>query len=314
MLNVARIIRLSDSGKFDTVVFFDKDQEAVNATYINIPGSLGFPANFTDLVLAPDLGELDALSSDTEKRDTNIVRSKKLLAGQRALFISQFPFDIINLDLEEFLLKPRDEFPGRVLRSFMKIMEWQQRPLPKGDTIDEFALMYTTQIGPRELTGQYQELLDGAISDNIRNIPALEGILQNRTGHNEPVSLRNADFDEFFRIAAPKLLAGYLRRTDWLIDPKPGVSVFEFDRPSSRGPYKMLHFVMHVKRQDPPLIRRRPDQQGNGALGAYAAVAQQLFEEKEIYVSMDNIDRDGLMANLELIFARRRKYVSGSRA
>ena len=313
MLNVARIIRISDSGKFDTVVFFDKDQEAVNATYVNIPGSMGFPADFTKLVLAPDLGELDALSSNTEEPDTDIVRERKRLAQQRALFINQFPFDIINLDLEEFLLKPRDAFPGRVLRSFIKIMEWQRRSLPTGNTIDEFALMYTTQIGPRELTGEYQGLLDGAIADNIQNNPVLEETLRNRTGHRGPVTLRNSNFDEFFRIAAPKLLAGYLRREDWLIDPQPGVSVFEFDRPSVRGTYKMLHFVMHVKRQDPPEIIRRPYQQyGDGVPEAYSAVAQQLFAKREINVSPGNIDRDALMANLDRIFARRRKYASGS--
>jgi hypothetical protein len=312
MLNVARIIRLSDSGKFDTVVFFDKDEEAVNATYINIPGSRGFPADFADLVLAPDIGDVDALSSDTDKSDTSEVRQQKRLARQRNDFIQQFPFDIINLDLEEFLLKARDEFPGRILRSFMQILQWQKRPLPTGRTIDEFVLMYTTQIGPRELTDQYRELLDGAIADNLRNIPALEAVLHSRTGHNGPVSLRNADFDEFFRIAAPKLLAGYLRRADWLIDPEPGISVFEFDRPSARGPYKMLHFVMHVKRQHPPEIIRRPDQQGDGVPEAYSAVAHQLFAERETNVSLDNIDADGLLANLAQIFARRRKYASGS--
>src|SRR5256885_11024715 len=43
MLDVAKVIRPSNDGLFDTVFFFTRSDEAVLETRKNIPGAIGFP-------------------------------------------------------------------------------------------------------------------------------------------------------------------------------------------------------------------------------------------------------------------------------
>ncbi len=318
MLDVANIVTRSPAGKFDTVVFFDRNEEAVNETFKNIPGANGFPADFTKLVLAEDPEEeagisvTDPLGWEVPTLDTAVSREHQRLIAQRRLFIRHFPFDVINLDLEEFLLKPHDEFPGKMVNAFIQILRWQRDlRLPDKSQIDEFVLMYTTQIGPPNLTSDYLHLLQEGVSANLKDNPDLEDILAARTGYRSSEALRVGDFDDFFRIAIPKLLARYLRQEDWLIHPSTGVQIFEFDRASKDRNYKMLHLVMNVARQTPPKEKRGPLQEGTGVKDAYATVAKKLFTEGQIYVSEQTIASDELRDSLDRILARRRKYAGG---
>ncbi len=51
MLDVAKVVKLSSTSKFDTVAFFGRDDESIVETVKRIPGAVGFPGNFVDVVL-----------------------------------------------------------------------------------------------------------------------------------------------------------------------------------------------------------------------------------------------------------------------
>ena len=166
MLDVAKVLRPSTEDKFDTVVFFDKDADAVNETQKRIPGAIGFPGNFTDVVLAIDPSEdvhkdPDYLAPPPDQADKFLTRRTQLILDQRRKFIHTFPFDVINLDLEEFVFKANDPFPGKVVNALRKIFEWQRIPISvpkaKPGPLDGFTLMFTTQVGPPNISTEYVE-------------------------------------------------------------------------------------------------------------------------------------------------------------
>ena len=106
----------------------------------------------------------------------------------------------------------------------------------------------------------------------------------------------------------PKMLAATLMERDWHVDPESGITIFEFERPSKDGPYKMLHLVMEVKRNNPPEERRAPSSVCREAQEAYQDLVRQLFSTRETVVSLDTIDQADLQADLERIKARRRMF------
>src|SRR5437870_8596447 len=57
MLDVAKVIRRSKDGRFDTVFFFTRKDESVIETRKNIPGATGFPGDFVEVVLLNDLDQ-----------------------------------------------------------------------------------------------------------------------------------------------------------------------------------------------------------------------------------------------------------------
>src|SRR5258707_6003205 len=107
MLDIARVIRRSNNHRFDTVFFFDKTNDDVIETRRRIPGAVGFPDDFVDLVLREDPDEqapLDSrapLNPPEEGEDTHEVRTAQLQTSLRRDFKRAFPFDVINLDLEQ---------------------------------------------------------------------------------------------------------------------------------------------------------------------------------------------------------------------
>jgi hypothetical protein len=319
MLDVAKVIRPSNDGRFDTVVFFDRTAEAVAETQKNIPGSIGFPGDFTTVVLLDDPEEDTVVDTEEElkgeREDSNTAEThrRQMLITQRRRFIQLFPFDIVNLDLEEFLLKPNDPLPGKVVNALRKLLSWQRRSIPgdKGRRIDSFVFMFTTQIGPPNLNEQYLQMLEQYLVQNITTDPELRNLLRQRIGDEAPAELRTRNFAEFFKLAMPKVLAASLRTEDWFIDPEKGIRIYEFGRESREGPYSMLHLVMEVRRQEPPADRRAPGQEGRGVAEAYEAVVRQLFRQGATLVSEASIPRATLERDLERIFSRRKKYLGG---
>ncbi len=315
MLDVAKVIRRSSTDKFDTVVFFDRTPEAVSETQKNIPGAIGFPGDFTGVVLLEDpdeenVGNDDPLRTNVGEQDTAQTRGKQVVRSQRRMFVQQFPFDVVNLDLEEFLLKPNDPIPGRVVNSLRKILQWQRNPvIGSNRSLDAFALMFTTQIGPPNLGDDYLTMLEGYLRRNLEDDPALAVVLMQRTGVDDPGILRTRDFSEFFRLAMPKIIACIALEEDWFIDPDHGITIYEFERPSESGPYRMLHLVMDVKRQTPPRAGRPPGERAVNVEEAYRTVVRGIFENAQIAVSDETIDPDTLREDLDKIFARRRKYL-----
>jgi len=318
MLDVAKVIRPSKNDRFDTVYFFDKSPEDVVETQKRIPGSKGFPGNFTDIVLIHDPRDdvlqdgLDHLEPPLDEQDEENIRKDQINLAQRYSFIKSFPFDIINLDLEEFLFKPNDPLPGKVINSFRKIFEWQKRPINirnrNPEHLNGFSLMFTTQIGPPNISNDYVTMLINAIEQNIHRNKNLLNTLKCRTGFDCVNALRANDFDTFFKIALPKLLANLIMEEDWYIDPDSGVNIYEFERKSTSSSYKMLHLVMDIKRKNPIKEQRAPGVDSQEALNAYDDTILRIFQNSEILVNNDSIDEDNLKKNLQHILRRRKKY------
>lgn len=320
MLNVAKVISLSREGKFDTVVFFDYEPDAVLETQKRIPGAIGFPGSFTDVVLASDpaanLAEHDDLAPPSELQDEFGTWENQRIRAQRRGFIKQFPFDIVNLDLEEFAFKPNDPFPGKVINALRKTFEWQRAPLyawpdrpTKSVYLDGFTLMFTTRIGPPNISEEYTDMLRGYLEQNVASHPDLGDILLRRKGAADLAALQSDHFDDFFKLGVPKVLAALLLETDWYVDAEKGITTFAFKRLSEIGEYTMLHFVLDVKRQTPPRERRAPNSgHSDEANEAYASVVSRLFTQDDIEVTNELASSTELKPSLADIRGRRRKY------
>ncbi|MHB1458837.1 MAG: hypothetical protein ACYC0V_18150 [Armatimonadota bacterium] len=325
MLDVAKVIRPSDGGRFDTVFFFDKDSQHVMETQRSIPGSVGFVGDFVNTVLLPDPAEQslldsnDILSSSETEENIYSVRAQQRQLSERREFLRSFPFDVVNLDLEEFVFKPSDPYPGKLMNALRKVFSWQQRPLTvRGrppEQLGGFSLMFTTRIGPPNLNEEYLQMLRNYLLKNIQEDNKLLPILYKRAGVGTIECLQQRNFDVFFKLALPKILANALMENDWFIEPKHGISIFEFERPCPDGFYKMLHLVMDVSRKNPPIDQRAPGVDSEEARDAYRAVTYQIFAKDTDLVTEDRIileeRQEELRTNLEFIKARRRKYYDG---
>ena len=319
MLDIEGIIRRSNDDRFDTVVYFDHDEEAVFETEKRIPGAIGFSGNFIEVVggagdedFEPD--GVSLLQAPVDRPDEESTRKDQRLREQRRLFAEYFPFDVINLDLEGFLFTPREQLPGKVINSFRQLMAWQCQALDrkrgKSQPLAAFSLMFTTQIGPPNIPGEFQEMLSMTLKENISQDPSLCGPLRQRAGTDDVTTIMRTDFGLFFKLAIPKVLAATIHEYDWYVDPEWGIRTYQFQRESKDGPYQMLHLVMDVKRRDPPRRRRGPQPPGSvdPGIGAYRSVVRSLFETRETIVTHENIDAAGLSRSLERIRSRRKKY------
>jgi hypothetical protein len=315
MLNVANIVQMSTKRKFDTVVFFDKDADAVNETLKRIPGSVGFNGKFTEIVLMDPHAVLpvgtDNLTSATEDEDTLEIRSIQRDRQQHADFIKRFPFDIINLDLEEFLFKDKDPTPGKVINSIRRIFEWQRRPIRmKGypvERLDKFSFMFTTQVGPEQLADDHRATLVNCLTENLAEFADLPALLEARSGTTTADHLLQQDFELFFKIAIPKTVAKLGLGEDWYVDPETGVTVFELSRPAANGPYKMLHLVMDFVRPIPDREHRVGDVPMHAKI-AYGDAVRLIVNTAPIVVTPETIDVVKLRESLNRIFRRRKKY------
>lgn len=314
MLDVAKVIGRSESYGFDNVVYFDKDPEFVRETRKSIPGAIGFPGNFVSVVLHDDPEE-DNMATDGSYLDspedlpnTHATRNKQRLLEQRRKFIQQFPFDVINLDLEQFLFQPKQDPPGKIINALSKVFEWQKRKLENGLALNGFSLMFTTQIGPPGMTDGYLDMLHGKLQTNLEADSSLKECLKKHVGHDDISRLKTEEFDLFFKLGMPKIFASTLMAEDWYVDSEKGIKIFEFERPSKSHPYKILHLVMDVKRKEPPKHKRPPMEHSAAAQEAYRKVVRQIFCDDVSVVNDENIDKVSLEKSLELIKARRKKY------
>jgi hypothetical protein len=322
MLDVANIVKRSPGGnRFDTVCFFGRDGESIVQTQKRIPGAIGFPGDFVELVLLYDDDEIlladnvDPLDAPEEDRDEAHVRLKQHNKGVRRAFMKQFPFDVMNLDLEEYVFKPKEELPGKMIKALRKVFAWQRRPLVREigppRPISEFSLMFTTQIGPPGITADCVNMLEECLRQNVTADDRLLRLLSGRAGVDDVVQLKQQQFDLFFKLALPKIIAAILLEEDWYVDPTAGITIYQYARNSLDGPYQMLNFVMDVRRQNPPRETRLPlvsDRQTREAKAAYQEVAFKLFRDPEKMVSEGNLDAEAIRKSLDLIKSRRKKY------
>lgn len=318
MLDIAQVVRRSNNGRFDTVYFFDRSEEYALETQRRIPGAVGFVGDFVSTVLLGDPEEdfladtATPLSAPMLQPDEHAVRDAQRRRENKRNFVQSFPFDVLNLDLEELLFKDHDEYPGRLLNALRRVFRWQQRPLRVAtgriETLEEFTLFFTTQVGPLNLSDEYREKLEGPLRANMSRDNALRDILVERAGSDDLEALRRECLELFFRIALPKVLAATLLENDWYVVPDPGVVIYEFERDSTSGPYTMLHLGMHIRRKVPPADRRGPGEDSPIAIDAYTQVVRQIFRGNAEHVTLETIDTERLKADLQTVFARRRKY------
>lgn len=323
MLDVTKVIRWSSNRQFDTVFFFTRSDEAIGETRKNIPGAIGFPGSFVDVILTPDAGEdlglgLTGLESPQDLPDTRKTREEMLRLRTRRDFRRSFPFDVINLDLEGYLFKPAEKIPGDLINALRKVFEWQQRPLvipgrPE-ERLETFGLMFTTKLGPRSLSREFLGMLRDGLEQNLNDDAELRQSLVRRTGVEQIATLLEGNFEAFFKLAAPKIIVQALMETDWYVDPAHGITLYEFERrPEGAEAYRMLHLVMDVRRQDPPRDARPPGLLiAPTARQAYPQVVRDLFERPEKVVTLDTVDVPAMERNLDLIERRRKKYARES--
>lgn len=325
MLDVDRIIRQDANGRFDNVTFFDYTPENVAETLKRIPGAVGFSGDFIDTVLFVDqdeeniLDDIDVLAPLVDEEDIMETRRNQVIRDQRRRLIRRFPFDVMNFDLEQFLFRPNDPRPGKVVRALKKVFQWQQKPFTISQSrgnqyIDEFSLMFTTQIGPPNISDDYLLMLQNYLQNNLNSFEGLDDVLEGRLGYVDISRLRRENFDLFFKLAMPKVLANILLENDWFVDPENGILIYEFERPAQGGSYTMLHLTMDVKRKNPPLDRRNPGEDCPEALDAYRNLTFQLFTQDSISVVEDQLDKEAIEESLKNIEGRANKYLSGNYA
>jgi len=278
MLEMERVIRRSSSKKkFDNVVFFDISEEFVVETQKTIPGAVGFPSDFIDVVLTNDPAEplitadVGSLEAPAEEQNTAATREMQRLRDMKRAFIQSFPFDVINLDLERYLFRPNERLPGKVVRAFRKVFEWQRLAGCRSDgseyRVEEFTLMFTTRLGPY-------------VADNIAQDQLLAETYARQSGNRSPSDFLATDFEAFFKLAVPKTIVSLLWEEDWEVVLESGVRVFEFQRQTQSDPYRMLHFVMAVRRINPSRENRPPGQASEAARSNYREVIRRIFDTK----------------------------------
>ncbi len=319
MLLLEKVIKKSKQDRFDTVVFFERDELAVIETEKRIPGATGFPGDFVEIVIMEDPGnpDEDALDAPNDQEDSLVVRDQKRKLAQRRQFVECFPFDVINLDLQDFLFKPKDEIPGKLINAMRNIFEWQKLAVHKRNgarstnRLTEFSFMFTTRIGPPNMTDTYKEMLIACLESNIARDPELGGQLTERFGTADPRQVLAGSFEAFFKVAMPKILVSLVDEGDWYVDPNSGVKIFEFERHDGNGPYKMLHLVANIKRKIPPAEKRAPGTSSAVAQAAYRTVVQRIVSVPEVTVTLDTVDENDLNAHLGKIKSLRAEHYSG---
>jgi len=309
MLDLAGVIARSPTGRFDTVYFFDRSAELVAQTQQRIPGSIGFAGNFVETVLTPIVGS-DPLAAPTRQRDTAAVRRRQVLEATRRDFEASFPFDVLNLDLQDMTFKAKDRVPGDVINSLRKMCEWQRQPLRSAsgspELLDGFTLLFTTRVGPAELREDYATMLLDSLALNVAADGSLADCLRQRNGL-EVAQLRQQDFRTFFELGVPKVIANVLMEEDWHVEPNPGVLAFRFTR-AGHSPYEIVHFAMNAGRQSPPRDQRPPGIPAESAKTAYKAFVRRLFETPAVYVTDTVVSGLDLKPSLEEIKDRRRLF------
>jgi len=320
LLDREKVVKRSAQKEFDTVYFFDTDEVAVIETRKRIPGAIGFPGDFVKIVLqnegpAVDLSK-DKLDSPADSENTREVRQAQNSSAQLQKLKQAFPFDVMNLDVEQYLFRPKEELPGKLMAALRRIFEWQKNEGAdvSGDayTIDEFTLMFTTSVGPKNLPATYIEYLrDTCLQGNLNKFAELGKPYLTKSNGRDVTKFFEEDFDGAFKLAVPKSLIELALENDWHIDGSKGVEVYQFDRDAKDGPYRMLHMAMTVRRQQPAQGKRAPGQKvPKVAEDEHRKAIGLLFAQDVIAVESKVVGQTKveIEADLKKLFHHREKY------
>ena len=319
LLDREKVIRRSSLKEFDTVYFFDTNEDAVVETRKRIPGANGFPGDFVKVVLQDDEDdgvELDGLDSPRDAENTRDVRQAQNMRAQLQKLKGAFPFDVLNLDVEQYLYRPKEDLPGKLTAALRKIFEWQtlegRDSNDKAYTIDEFTLMFTTQVGPHNLPEAYISYLrDTCLAQNLAKYQELVEPYNRKASGRNVQQFFTDNFDEAFKLTVPKSLIELALENDWHVDGDNGVEVYEFHRESQDGPYCMLHMAMTVRRQAPPRDKRAPGQPIPALADAeHKSAVTRLFMNNVVKVEdvVVGEKKVALETDLQKLFAHRLRY------
>ncbi len=319
LLDREKVLRRSDAKEFDTVFFFYKDEESVLETRKRIPGAVGFPGDFVDVMLQEQADVVataaDRLDSPANAANTREVRQTQNKQAQLQAFSNAFPFDVLNLDVEQYLFRPKEELPGKLASALRKLFEWQKKPgkdkSGKNYSVDEFTLMFTTQVGPKDLPDAYiRYLRDTCLQHNLTKFAELNEPFMAKSNGKNVTQFFIDDFDGAFKLAVPKSLIELAFESDWHIDGVQGIEVYQFDRDFNGGQYRMLHMAMTVRRQVPARERRGPGQQVLTAEAEHRKAIESLFMRDVIAVEglVVGEQKTELESDLKKLFAHREKY------
>jgi hypothetical protein len=206
--------------------------------------------------------------------------------------------------------------PGNLTNALRKIFAWQKREgvdaNGKKFTIDEFTLMFTTQIGPSNLPNEYiQYLRDTCLQQNLNKFEELSPAFLKKSSGKALAQFFQDDFAEAFKLAVPKSLIELALENDWHIDGQHGIEVYQFTRDSKDGPYQMLHMAMTVRRQKPAREQRGPGEKTpEKAETEHRKAIQQLFESEVVVVEsvVTGALATELQTDLQELFHHREKY------
>lgn len=320
LLDREKVIRRSSNDEFDTVFFFDKDRESVVETQKRIPGANGFPGDFARVVTQAEVEDEDLqLQILANERDTREVRQKQLQRAQLGDFITSFPFDVVNLDVEQYLYRPKEQLPGILTNAIRRILAWQKRQGMGSNkqpfTLDEFTLMFTTRVGPAGLPEDYVAYLrDHCIATNLQTFAELKSPFLRKSAGRSPADFFADDFDGAFKLAVPKSLSELALEQDWYIDDENGILLFQFDRRFVDGTYRMLHMAMTVKRQQPPAEQRAPGQKSQSAQSSHKQTILKLFGTDVVPVEplvQGELEAE-LKVDLQKLFKHRERYYNSA--
>jgi hypothetical protein len=314
LLDRAKVLRRSAAKEFDTVYFFDRDEDSVVETRKRIPGAIGFPGDFVKVVLETEHGI--GLEAPENAENTREVRQRQTKRAQYEKFLSAFPFDVVNLDVEQYLFRPKEQLPGKLTTALRKIFDWQKRTgqLTNGRSysVEEFTLMFTTRVGPANLPEDYLAYLrETCLQQNLNTYQELQAPFDTRSNGKNVANFFADDFPSAFKLAVPKSLVELALEGDWYTDGEKGIEVYQFERNSNDGPYTMLHMAMTIRRQEPPKERRAPGQQIPAtAQSNHKDAIVRLFEGAPIGVEdiVAGARKDELKADLQDLFNYRKRY------
>ncbi len=266
MLEREGILRRStQTGRLEGVYFCEKDPEDFGkiANLIGSPDQ-GFLGDFEKIVLFEDdedtrgielypevkEEETEEVEEEADRAYPEHVRRKLRYKDAHQRLHKAFPFDILNLDILGVMFPPRRGVITPLLKSLIRILEWQAQSLfPNNRPCQQFTLFLTSHIDPDNTDAEAIQQLARRFSENIDTNIEFRSAFVNLYGYQDTSEFLKDKFAEFFCLAFPKyIIHQALFHLGWEIVPGP---VFLYNRDYRREVgrhYQIMHSVSIYKR------------------------------------------------------------------
>jgi len=307
LLAKANILKKSaETGRLEGVFFCERDENdfGIIADLIGSPDQ-GFSGDFMEIMLFQDDEDTAGKNLYEDEREDfeEHIRIKLKIKDTHERLKKACPFDIINFDVCGVMF--RREPVARLLKSFMKLLEWQSSAVYEdGRKCQQFTLFLTSHVDRGDTNETAISDLTIRLAENIRDNHNFRSAFESRFGYTEASRLADENFADFFCLAFPKyIIHEALFRLGWYFEQK---AVYLYDREYKREPgktYKMMHSVVTFRRIEGPEERLS---------GPHAAQYNDLINQL-IGISFENIEdvltderlRQNLQSDVEDIVAFR---------